>query len=247
MLNPIFSPEAFDLLAAIARTPSAAFYLERKVDFKHHIETPLQDLMLRAGARLPELVRARMEMSRNVFSRFLKNDFGRGGAWANYWGAFYPKGSRRIADAQLAVWMDRNRLGISFYINDYGALPRERFRRNCARFRGVLPGLMRHLVENPSIMLARGGRTRLDEQGYLVPEQPMTWAEWLEDPAVGDYWAFTSLRPEDVLSMPGEELVALAASLLGDYFPLALLSMDEEPLAGIEAYLGEESGSDSRV
>ena len=236
----IFSPETFDLLEAIARAPSAAFYLERKADFKRTVEAPLQDLMRRAGARLPEMVRARMEMQRNVFSRFLKNDFGRGGAWANYWGAFYPRGSRRIADAQLAIWMDCRRVGISFYINDYGALPRERFRRNCARFNAVLPGLLRHLSENPRILLARNGRTRLDEQGHLVPEQPMTWEEWLADPAAGDYWAFASFRPPDVLAMPGEELVAVAANLLADYFPLALLAMDEEPLPALEAYLGGE-------
>ncbi len=68
----------------------------------------------------------------------------------------------------------------------------------------------------------------------------MNWAEWLADPAAGDYWAFAALRPQDVLAMPGGELVALVSTLLADYFPLALLSMDEEPLPGILAYLGEE-------
>jgi hypothetical protein len=238
MPEPIFTPETFSLLEAISLTPTAAFYLDHKADFKRHVEAPLQDLMRRAGARQPEMVRARLEMERNIFSRFLKNDFGRGGAWANYWGAFYPRGSRRIMDAQLAVWMDRSRLGISFYINDYGKLPRERFRRNCARFAPRLPGLLRHLVENPRIRLAREGRTRLDEHGHLLPEQPMTWEEWLADPSEGDYWAFASLRPQDVLAMPGEELVSLAAALLADYFPLALLTMDEEPLGAIEGYLG---------
>ncbi len=237
-LAPIFTPETFNLLAAIARTPTAAFYLKHKVDFKQYVEAPLQSLMRQAGARLPEMVRARMEMERGVFSRFLKNDFGHGGAWANYWGAFYPKGSRRIVDAQLAVWIDQHRVGISFYINDYGILPRERFRRNCARFRAKLPALLAPLIENPRILLARDGRTMLDEQGYLHPEQPMTWDGWLGDPASGDYWAFVSFRPRDVLAMPGEKLIDLVAHLHADYFPLALLAMDEEPISLIEAYLG---------
>ena len=150
---PIFTPETFDLLEAIARTPSAAFYLAHKGEFKQHIEAPLQGLMRAAGARLPTMVRARMEMERGVFSRFLKNDFGHGGAWANYWGAFYPKGSRRIYDAQLAVWMDRSRVGISFYINDYGKVPRERFSRNCARYRRLLPDLLAHLVAHSLIFV----------------------------------------------------------------------------------------------
>jgi 5-methylcytosine-specific restriction enzyme B len=239
---PIFTAETFDLLEAIARAPSAAFYLARKAEFKQHIESPLQGLMRAAGARLPTRLRARMEMERGVFSRFLKNDFGHGGAWANYWGAFYPKGSRRIYDAQLAVWMDRHRVGVSFYINDYGVQPRERFQRNCARFRVELPGLLSHLTGNPHIHLARDGRTKLDEQGCLIPEQPMTWEEWLDDPASGDFWAFVAFRPDDVMSMPGDELIDWVARLHTDYFPLALLAMDEEPLAQIEAYIGGDAG-----
>lgn len=234
---PIFTPQTFDLLEAITRTPSAAFYLDHKAEFKQYVEAPLQGLMRQAGARLPEMVRARMEMERGVFSRFLKNDFGHGGAWANYWGAFYPKGSRRIMDAQLAVWMDHRRVGISFYINDYGKLPRERFSRNCTRYRRLLPDLLAHLAGDARVTLARGGRTSLDEQGYLRAEQPMTWAEWLDDPAAGDYWVFVAYRPQDVLAMPGEDLVEQVARLHADYFPLALLAMDEEPLAQIEAYL----------
>jgi hypothetical protein len=116
--------------------------------------------------------------------------------------------------------------------------PRERFQRNCARFRTTLPGLLRYLLENECIHLARAGRTKLDEQGYLLPEQPMTWEEWLEDPAAGDDWAFVAFRPQDILSMPGDELVDRVVRLHTDYFPLALLAMVEEPLAAIEAYLG---------
>ena len=98
-MDSFFTPETFSLLEAINRTPTAAFYLEHKAGFKQYVEQPLQALMRQAGARLPAMARAKLEMERGVFSRFLKNDFGRGGAWANYWGAFYPKGSRRIADA----------------------------------------------------------------------------------------------------------------------------------------------------
>jgi 5-methylcytosine-specific restriction enzyme B len=239
---PFFPLDTFDLLEAISRTPTAAYYLAHKDEFKQYVEGPLQGLMRAVGAKIPEMVRSRMELERGVFSRFLKNDFGRGGAWDNYWGAFYPKGSRRIYDTQLAVWIDRNKVGVSFYINDYGLLPRERFLRNCSRFRRELPGLLKPLVENPRIHLAWKGRTLLDEMGYLVPEQPMTWDRWLDNPADGDYWVFMAFRPEDVLVMPGNELVDITVRLHSDYFPLALLAMDEEPLAQIEAYLAGENG-----
>lgn len=234
---PIFTAQTFDLLTAIAHTPTAAFYHDHKAEFKLHVERPLQELMQRATVRLPIMLRDRMETKRNIFSRILKNDFGRGGAWDNYWGAFYPKGSRRVADCQLAVWMDRNRVGISFYINDYGALPRERFRQNCAQHRLILLDLLTPLVRNPLIQLARDGRTRIDDQGHLAPEQPMDWNEWLADPAQGDYWAFVSFRPADIISMPASELEDWIVQLHSDYFPLALLSIEADPLQQIEAYL----------
>ena len=234
---PVFTPQAFDLLAAIARTPTAAFYLSNKAAFKEWVEAPLQGLLRRAALRLPGMFRAKMETERNLFSRFLKNDFGRGGAWSNYWGAFYPKGSRRVADVQLSVWVNATRVGISFYIGDYGTGPRDRFRRNCARSLHVLPGLLRPLVENPRILLPGGGRTRLDEEGYLLAEDPLTWQDWLADPARADYWALAAYRPLDVLAMPGDALEEQVARLHADYFPLALLAIEDDPLPLIVAYL----------
>lgn len=237
MTAPIFTTQTFEWLEAIAHQPTAAFYLANKEAFKTYIEHPLRGLMQQEAERLPGMLRSRFETRRNVFSRFLKNDFGHGGAWSNYWGAFYPLGSRRLADVQLAIWINRERLHISFYIGDYGVLPRERFARNCARYAGVLTDLLCGLVENRQIKLARGGRTRIDAGGYLEPEEPMTWAEWLADPAAGDFWAFVPIRPRDVIDLPGDALVRLAVQVHSDFFPLALLAMEEYPLPLIQSYL----------
>lgn len=182
------------------------------------------------------MMRERMETEHNVFSRFLKNDFGHGGAWAHYWGAFYPRGSRRLADVQLAVWLDRCRLGISFYIGDYAVVPRERFVRNLDRHRAVLSGLMSDLLAEPGILRAWGGETEIDEEGKIIPRRPMSWAEWLDDPRAGNYWAFRALSPREALVTPRDDLAGLVSRTHAAFFPLALLAIEDEPLPVLRAF-----------
>lgn len=234
-----FTPLTFELLEGIRANPTVYYYRAQHEAFKQFVEQPLQRLMFRTAEGLPDLMRSRLELRRNLFSRFIKNDFGRGGAWPSYWGAFYPKGSRRLADVQLALWMNSTRLQISFYIGDYGKLVRERFMRNLMKYEEQLPVLLRHLIENPRIILTRGG-TRVDESGRIVAVNPLNWEEWLDDPRQADFWVHIPLTPAEVMAAPQEQLARLASQTLADYFPLALLAMDEEPLALIQTYLGSE-------
>jgi 5-methylcytosine-specific restriction enzyme B len=235
---PVFSAESFNILAEIARTPTAAFYLAHKLDFKQFVEKPLQTVMHREAMLLPGMMRDLLERERNVFSRFLKNDFGHGGAWANYWGAFYPKGGRRIADMQLAVWMDCHRVGISFYIGEYAVVPRQRFLRNCNRYRADLSSLLVELLGDQRLVLAKDGQTTLDEAGRIIAEKPLSWDEWLDDPAAGNYWIFLPVTPSEVCAMCGEELAVLATRYHSAFFPLALLAMEDDPLPLIHLFLG---------
>lgn len=243
--KPAFTFQSFSLLESIARSPTAAFYLAHKDAFKMHVEAPLQRVMRREAQLLPGLMRSLLETQRNVFSRFLKNDFGHGGAWSNYWGAFYPRGSRRIADVQLAVWMDYRRVGISFYIGDHAAAPRERFLRNCARWRDEMPRLLGGLLDDQRIHLAMDGKTKGDEQGRMVSETPLGWDEWLDNPARGDYWAFLPLTPAEAVSLTVEDLAHLAAQVHANFFPLALLAMEDHPLPLIHSFnlSGEHPGT----
>lgn len=236
-MTAVFTATTFELLAAIARTPTAAFYMERKADFKAHVEQPLQGLMRRSALHLPVMMRERMETQRNLFSRFIKNDFGRGGAWSNYWGAFYPRGSRRLEDVQLALWINARRLGISFYIGDYARLPRERFLRNVKRYRQILPDLLADLVNDPHVLLSREGGEREDAAGNLVPEHPIGWSEWLDDPRSADFWVRVALSPAQAIAATTAELEALAIHMHAAYFPLALLAIEDNPLPVIDAYL----------
>lgn len=232
-----FSAVTFELLAAIAQTPTAAFYLEHKNAFKEHVEGPLRQIMRGEVSLLPGMMTGVLETERNLFSRFLKNDFGKGGAWSNYWGAFYPKGGRRISDVQLAVWINRDGLGISFYIGDNGdRLARTRFEYNCARYQDELVPLMKSLDQLAGMQYAKLGRTTLNEDGQILAEQPMSLWEWLADPKQGDYWAFAALTPSEVMNQSGQDLSALAAKIHMELFPLALLAMQAEPLDWIRLF-----------
>lgn len=237
-MNRPFHPETFELLNGLAQTPTAGYYRDHREAIRQYVERPLQGILLRAGTRLPAMMLERLETQRNLFSRILKNDFGRGGAWASYWGAFYPKHSRRLADIQLSLSISAQRLQMSFYIGDYAKIPRQRFLRNVARYRDYLPGLLPHLFHDPRILLSREGRTFVDDQDNLVPEFPMTWEEWLDDPKAADFWLRIALHPRRVTAMCADELETLVAEMHSLYFPLALLAMEEEPLPLIRAYEG---------
>jgi 5-methylcytosine-specific restriction protein B len=235
--SPFFTSATFEWLAAIHQRPTLAFYISNKLAFKEWIELPFQRLLRRVAERLSPLMRSLLETQRNVFSRFPKNDFGRGGAWDNYWGAFYPRGSRRIADAQLAVWLDYQHLQISFYINDYGVVPRQRFVRNCIRYQEFLPELLHELVANPQIVLERQAHDLLDEHGDFGRAIRMTWREWFSDPAAGEYLARLPFSPQQAIEMPASQLVDRVSRTFALYFPLLLLSAEEDPLPIMKAYL----------
>lgn len=224
--DPIFSPQAFDLFEGIRRNPTAQYYHDHRDQFKSLIERPFQGMLRRAGLRLPGMMHLMLETEKNLFGRFLKNDFGQGGAWSSYWGAFYPRDSRRIADVQLAVWMNHDLLQISFYIGDYGPVPRARFRENCARYGLEVMELLPELITHPRIVL---------EQDNM----PQSWESWFAAPDKADYIARLPLEPDEVCGMPGEQLETLIADTHSLYFPLALLSMEIDPLPVIRRYLGK--------
>lgn len=231
----MFTSDTFTLLAGIAAAPTAGFYQDHKAALKQQVEAPLQSLVRRSAERLPALMRDRLETERNLFSRFLKNDFGRGGAWSHYWAAFYPRGSRRVVDLQMVTSVDRSGLLVGFYISPAAAQRRVLFLRNLNRYRRLLPDRLYELIHDPRILVSRG-ETRFDEQGLAFGEDAVSWSDWLADPAQTDFWVRAALSPAQTLRMTDEALVAWAVDLHRRFFPLALLATEEDPLDILEAY-----------
>ncbi len=79
-----FPDTGFELLEQIHQRPNRAFYLEHKVQFRNEVEEPFQGLFKAVVSRLTPSILTVMESETGVFSRFLKNDYGQGGAWDFY-------------------------------------------------------------------------------------------------------------------------------------------------------------------
>ena len=113
-----FRSEAFAALARLKAHPHIEQYRREKPVLRRHVQEPFKRLRddLVANWVLPSALA--LETERNVFSRFLKNDFGAGGCYAHYWMAFYRKGRRRLADVQLIVSLHADGLRVGVYAGE---------------------------------------------------------------------------------------------------------------------------------
>jgi hypothetical protein len=96
-----FAEEAFLALERLKNEPNISRYEKERQSINRYLKQPFQDYRddLVVNCVLPS--RLGLETERNVFSRILKNDFGRGGAHHHMWMAFYRPGTTRLRDIQL--------------------------------------------------------------------------------------------------------------------------------------------------
>ncbi|AEN73235.1 hypothetical protein ABUL39_06200 [Rhodothermus marinus] len=113
-----FAPEAFEALARLKAHPHIEQYRQEKSALRRYVQEPFRRLRddLVVNWVLPSALA--LETERNVFSRFLKNDFGAGGCHAHYWMAFYRQGRRRLADVQLIVSLHFDGLRVGVYAGE---------------------------------------------------------------------------------------------------------------------------------
>ena len=232
-----FSARTFELLALIHADPTSKCYAANKDDFVQYIEEPFKRVMLEAGRRLPPAVREVMEIEKRVFARFTKNDWGQGGAWDFYWGAFYPKGSKRSKDAQLSVWMNYRFLEFGFYIGDYASEQRLRFQRNCERNAGPLSELMSSLFREGEIILSARAEFTVQADGVIINHQQLTWGEFIRNPSAANCDASLIVPSGELLTLTFEELVQRIVHGHQRLFPLVLAALEEDPMPHIFAYL----------
>ncbi|WP_412067233.1 hypothetical protein [Rubrivirga sp. IMCC43871] len=114
-----FPPEGYDALAALRADPHIGTYQELKPILDRAVMAPFKRYRddLAVNWVLPNGLP--FETERNVFSRILKNDFGRGGSHSHLWMSFYRLPRKRLTDVQLshAVYPDGFRWGL--YIGSY--------------------------------------------------------------------------------------------------------------------------------
>lgn len=239
-----FTPRTFELLALLHDQPCYSVYLAHQAEFKTLVETPFQRVMRQVARRLPSSVTERIETEKKLFSRFPKNDFGHGGAWDFYWGAFYTRGGKRTVDAQLSVWMNYKRFEIGFYIGSYGTTARARFQHNCRRLSDQLMQLFDPLLVEGSILLGTRDTFDLDANGSVIIKEPITLREWLRNPSEADYDASLIFLKDQVLKLSEDQLVQHIAQTFLKLFPLVILATSDDPLPAIAEYLNDDGGDD---
>ena len=233
-----FTPEAFRLLGRLHETPRRETYIEDRDLFAAEVEEPFQRLFRAVADQLPPAVLEAMESQKRVFAQILKNEYGQGGAWPFYWGALYPRGGRRVEDAQLFLWINHAGLEAGFAIGIYGSEQGQRFVRNCRRLgRSLVQGLNPALAAHPLVLGTRE-EDRVSANALGTGAAP-TLDTWLANPDQAGTTARCVLSAREVLGMPFDELARKLSEVLKDLFPLALLAMHEDPLPAIAAYLGE--------
>lgn len=245
-----FSPRAFELLQKLQTNPKKTVYDAHKEEFKSLLEQPFQRLMRTVATQLPQPIRDVMETQKRIFGKILKNDFGQGNAWDFYWGAFYPKGGRRVEDAQLSMWMNHERLEFGFYIGEYGSEQRQRFLCNCDRHRQVLMPLLKSTLESDRFYFGSRDDLQFDAQGQPRNHRGAQFEDWLTNPDIFQndlgHMGIVLSKPQ-ILQQSEQALVEQMQQTYAQLFPLVLLAIHDEPMPFIRDYLEPEEDEEEAI
>ncbi|MCK4821119.1 hypothetical protein KA005_35470, partial [bacterium] len=220
-----FSSKTFQLLGQLHENPTRDFYQKHREEFKEYLEEPFQQLFYHIASSLMPPISHQMETEKGLFARIIKNDFGKGGAWDFYWGALYPKGGKRISDAQLFMWINRDRLEFGFYIGEYGSDQRNRFIRNCRANHKIIFNILNESLAGSNVQYGEhdefvGGTKGVDEDRIRPSMQ-----DWLENPEEAGIHAAVFLPKEEALQRSTEQLTQEIVQVYQALFPLTLLAI----------------------
>ncbi len=233
--NALVSSEAFELLESIHNNPTRDFYNEHREDFSRYIEEPLKELLASVASRLPDYMLKALETEKGIMGRFVKNDYGRGGAWDYIWGAFYPKGGRRIEDAQLYVWMNKDYLKYGFSVGRYSSSSGERLRGNLHKNRVEITETISSDINDHFHFFGYEGQND-------NPQSQARSFEDLLDRLEEVTFDISNLIPrESLFRKDKEELVVDIAKGFEVLFPLVIVSTEDVPMETIsEIYEPDE-------
>ena len=236
-----FSPRAFELLAGLHENPTRTYFQEHREAFQNEIIDAFKRLMTAVALSLPSAMTDILETEREILGRILKNDYGKGGAWDFFWGAFYPKGSKRTVDAQLSVWLNHQLLEYGFFIGDYGAEQRKRFRRNCQKHPEIITMLRDYMPDWERFVFGQlGQHFTITEAGEVKLLQPGSWEDFFHNPEEFGFDISILWPRYKVLTLPFDKLVEDISRIYQQLFPLVLLATEEDPMPAIMRYLEQE-------
>ncbi len=211
-----FSAECFTLLAGLQETPTYAFYQAHKTALQNLVQTPFQRLLREVVNRLPTAMLPHLETEKKLFGRIPKNDYGQGGAYPFYWGALYPKGGKRIGDAQLYVLINSTALKIGFWLPDEQIEAVKRFVEQAPLHVEQLIELVGEVATAPDLGFG------IDSQDRAIAG--LTCTNWLKNPKAYGIRVELLLAAEVTQNLTEEDLIAKVARLFEDLFPFFQLA-----------------------
>ena len=228
-----FTARTFELLGMLRQDPRYAVYQEHEQEFQRHLIVPLRQLFSDLAAALPQAWHQRLETTKHITSNIAKNDWGRGGAWPHYWGAFYPKGERRTAHAQLFLSVHPDHVRMGFSIGDHGSEVRHRFWTN-------ILDLREEIAEIVPSGLSASGRWHLGP-----PDAPSeTLDKWLSGKSEPTVCLKVSVG--EIVKSSRADLMGTAMIAFQAVWPLYLLATVDDPGPDIAAYLHIAAPEDER-
>lgn len=228
----IFSSTTFDLLEELHKNPTQEFYRSKREDFKEYVEEPVQRVLKRVAETLPPQMLDLLETEKKIFGKIAKNDWGKGGAWDFYWGAFYPKDGKRTEDAQLFLWINRDVVRFGFYIGEYGSAQREQFLKNCRQNAAALEKALKDNL--PADLAFSSSYDSSKNEKELIKT---TFENWITDPAKLDIDAAVMMNKKTAGQINENEFVDRVSDVFKRLFPFVILATSDEPMPRIAAYL----------
>lgn len=236
----LFSDTTFELLDGLLEAGTQAYYQQHKAGLIEHVQLPLNQLLRDVAEHLTDDMTARLETMNRLFSRIPKNDWGKGGAWPYYWGAFYTKGGKRISDAQLFTFIDSSGLDVGFYIGEHGLASRDRFARNA---QSHIDALLDRLAEPLADAHLTFGE-RKEATGWPSDSFRPSLQEWLKNSGSAARIGRV-IPPDELLSLSWNDLVRLVVDLFRLLYPFVLLTQSSAPLVEIDEFLSTEEDDDT--
>jgi 5-methylcytosine-specific restriction enzyme B len=228
---PLFSEKTFQLLALLHGQPTQALYAQHKDEFKTHLEDPLAKLFQDVAKRMPGDITKHLETESRILARIPKNDYGAGGAWDFYWGAFYPKGGKRTEDAQLFIWINHERVEYGFFIGNFGTAQRKLFASNLSAIPTNLASELSESLQSCGVVY--GGREdgiEKAEAGFAAGHTT-SWVEWTKDLSQFGPGVRINTPKEQAISIPGDAMADKIADLFKRLFPLVLMATQDHPFS----------------
>ena len=226
---PTFGPLAFELLAILRDDPTMDRYETIRDSVDEHIMRPFKRVFHAVAERLPPAMRETLETEKFLFSRFPKNDYGAGGVWNHYWGAFFPKGTKRGAGPQLLMYVNPDVLSFGFFIGSRGDEARQHFAVHSAEHGPWLAERLEERVPSRELtfqLLESAG----DTEGEVRSSPDIAdWRGYFRDPAAAGFGVAVTLTPAEATAVPDGELVDRITDIFERLYPLFSLTLPGDP------------------